>query len=555
MASSFVKKLYNMVEHEDNNIICWVNQGSAFEVLDPKRLEAEVLPKFFRHSRFQSLVRQLNFYAFKKVSKERSSWVYSHDCFVSGCPGLLGRLKRKTNGSALELTTCGGGEGLLEGHSQAEGYDVKDLCCHSPNGSYARKRAYSSASSDFQFCPSDGEDPQDWTEDEHNDLLPRGASSSGHSSLRASEQLNGLKSFSFLPAVTSETNLLAHLPALRRVRSNTNSLGQAGIYSCRKKLRRSYSMGEVDNTSYDTDINFEDILSNWNNVQNFFIDKCKCPNGSSSSSHSSALLKEQEEEDTGTPFSPFMSSFSSEAEEEVGGKDSHLSIELDDPAAAAAVREEDLISGGDLSLLLRFCLEKDPWQRAGRLCADIQDLLAASSALEAEMAAYSAALAPPPHTLVRAVVDARYEQQLQEDEEREEREEREETSSVASSDSECDQQHPVVVSVPQTRAATPQTPRVRMLVQRVPHLSPRSKLTQQVFSDQAPFLLAREMAPTIMSPHKKMKTTCEISTVRTFLAFSLACLHSAAAKEGDGPKHSSLLGCADRWGDYAQCCL
>ena len=39
--------------------------GTAFEVRDPKRLECEVLPKFFRHSRFQSLVRQLNFYAFK----------------------------------------------------------------------------------------------------------------------------------------------------------------------------------------------------------------------------------------------------------------------------------------------------------------------------------------------------------------------------------------------------------------------------------------------------------------------------------------------------------
>jgi hypothetical protein len=65
MASSFVKKLFDMVEREDDDIIGWVCEGSAFEVKDPKRLEAEILPKFFRHSRFQSLVRQLNFYAFK----------------------------------------------------------------------------------------------------------------------------------------------------------------------------------------------------------------------------------------------------------------------------------------------------------------------------------------------------------------------------------------------------------------------------------------------------------------------------------------------------------
>lgn len=43
--------------------------GTAFEVKDPRRLEQDILPKYFRHSRFQSLVRQLNFYSFKKISK------------------------------------------------------------------------------------------------------------------------------------------------------------------------------------------------------------------------------------------------------------------------------------------------------------------------------------------------------------------------------------------------------------------------------------------------------------------------------------------------------
>ena len=41
--------------------------GLSFHVKDPARLEKEVLPKYFRHSRFQSLVRQLNFYDFKKT--------------------------------------------------------------------------------------------------------------------------------------------------------------------------------------------------------------------------------------------------------------------------------------------------------------------------------------------------------------------------------------------------------------------------------------------------------------------------------------------------------
>lgn len=45
----------------------WVlnSDGKCFEVLDPRGLEVQILPKYFRHTRFQSLVRQLNFYAFK----------------------------------------------------------------------------------------------------------------------------------------------------------------------------------------------------------------------------------------------------------------------------------------------------------------------------------------------------------------------------------------------------------------------------------------------------------------------------------------------------------
>ena len=38
MASSFVKKLFDMVENEPDDIISWVLGGTAFEVKDPKRL-------------------------------------------------------------------------------------------------------------------------------------------------------------------------------------------------------------------------------------------------------------------------------------------------------------------------------------------------------------------------------------------------------------------------------------------------------------------------------------------------------------------------------------
>ena len=69
--------------------------GISFEVKDPARLEREVLPKFFRHRRFQSLVRQLNFYSFRKANNARSSFVYIHEAFQLNRPDLLSLLQRK----------------------------------------------------------------------------------------------------------------------------------------------------------------------------------------------------------------------------------------------------------------------------------------------------------------------------------------------------------------------------------------------------------------------------------------------------------------------------
>jgi hypothetical protein len=498
MASSFVKKLFEMVEHEDNGIICWVGQGQAFEVLDPKRLEAEVLPKFFRHSRFQSLVRQLNFYAFKKVSKERSSWVYSHECFVAGRPDLLDHLKRKTNGSAMDMAGGGGGGGGMSMIDRQPNlilsvgcgsYDTEDTSFDSPLDE-SRKRALSTtSSSDFQFLPSD-EDHQvascDWNE--------------------VDDETTGTDSFSNFK--TNSLKYVTSAPDLASYRTHSGSMGGVApsTSSGRKKMRRSYSMGEVDNTAYDTDINFEDILSNWNSVQKFFLNK-----------------PGNESEETQLPTPTPTASFANDDKDE-------RSIKEDGDSTVESTNVDGLV---------RFCLEKDPWQRSNKLCADIQDLLASNVPLESEMAAYSAALAPPPLTL-RAVVDSRFAKQ---------RVQQQIQTEDNSSDTDSERQ-PLTINVTATQSA-PHTPRVRMVVQRVPLMSPRCKLTQEVFGETTSQLPDRKS----LSPLPHQRPSREIETVRTFLAFSLACLHSAAAKEQDKAKHSSLQFCADKWGEYAQCCL
>eukprot|EP00548_Thalassiothrix_antarctica_P009170 CAMPEP_0194160804 /NCGR_PEP_ID=MMETSP0152-20130528/78586_1 /TAXON_ID=1049557 /ORGANISM="Thalassiothrix antarctica, Strain L6-D1" /LENGTH=510 /DNA_ID=CAMNT_0038870521 /DNA_START=732 /DNA_END=2261 /DNA_ORIENTATION=+ len=95
--SGFILKLYQMVNGAPDDIITWTPDGDAFKIgADLQRLEAETLPQYFRHSRFQSLVRQLNFYNFRKVNRERTFWVYKHRLFHRERPEDLHLLRRRT---------------------------------------------------------------------------------------------------------------------------------------------------------------------------------------------------------------------------------------------------------------------------------------------------------------------------------------------------------------------------------------------------------------------------------------------------------------------------
>jgi hypothetical protein len=96
----------------------WTPSGDAFIIgSDLQRLESETLPQYFRHNRFQSLVRQLNFYSFRKINRERNVWIYKHHLFHRDrqhelhmvrrrtCPGIDGRKQRFSRLSAQRLSS------------------------------------------------------------------------------------------------------------------------------------------------------------------------------------------------------------------------------------------------------------------------------------------------------------------------------------------------------------------------------------------------------------------------------------------------------------------
>eukprot|EP00934_Nitzschia_sp_Nitz4_P000140 Nitzschia sp. Nitz4//scaffold20_size174350//32995//35424//NITZ4_002086-RA/size174350-augustus-gene-0.46-mRNA-1//-1//CDS//3329541761//140//frame0 len=118
--SGFILKLFQMVNGAPDEVISWTPAGDAFIIgSDLTRLESETLPQYFRHNRFQSLVRQvclLNFYSFRKINRERNVWIYKHKLFHRDrpedlhqvrrrtCPGVDGRKQRFSRFSAQKLS-------------------------------------------------------------------------------------------------------------------------------------------------------------------------------------------------------------------------------------------------------------------------------------------------------------------------------------------------------------------------------------------------------------------------------------------------------------------
>mmetsp|Transcript_17550 Transcript_17550/g.30705 ORF Transcript_17550/g.30705 Transcript_17550/m.30705 type:complete len:484 (-) Transcript_17550:113-1564(-) len=107
----FVSSLYELVsDHGSNHIVSWldgVDEGgkTRFRVHDANLLVTDILPKYFRHTKLTSFMRQLNNYGFSKVKSydpninPEYTFEFTHesDKFRPGHPELLQFvLRRKT---------------------------------------------------------------------------------------------------------------------------------------------------------------------------------------------------------------------------------------------------------------------------------------------------------------------------------------------------------------------------------------------------------------------------------------------------------------------------
>jgi hypothetical protein len=71
---------------EFSKIIFWGADGDEFVVRDVVRLEALVLPRYFRHAKINSFVRQLNMYGFQKTKHSPFRSTFRHPHFRRDAP-------------------------------------------------------------------------------------------------------------------------------------------------------------------------------------------------------------------------------------------------------------------------------------------------------------------------------------------------------------------------------------------------------------------------------------------------------------------------------------
>jgi hypothetical protein len=101
--NSFLNKLHAILSNPGlSSIICWSRDGDRFNILDPERLQDEVIPQYFKHRNLKSFVRQLNLHGFKKVRvgpriTDSTIESYRHTLFRQHQPDLLNFIKRKVS--------------------------------------------------------------------------------------------------------------------------------------------------------------------------------------------------------------------------------------------------------------------------------------------------------------------------------------------------------------------------------------------------------------------------------------------------------------------------
>eukprot|EP00522_Entomoneis_paludosa_P015336 CAMPEP_0172441308 /NCGR_PEP_ID=MMETSP1065-20121228/1846_1 /TAXON_ID=265537 /ORGANISM="Amphiprora paludosa, Strain CCMP125" /LENGTH=248 /DNA_ID=CAMNT_0013190577 /DNA_START=6 /DNA_END=752 /DNA_ORIENTATION=- len=110
-ASNFPARLHYMLQEIEkdglDHIVCWRPHGRAFMVVDQEAFAKEILPLWFRQSKYSSFQRQLNLYGFKRITSGTDKGSHYHECFLRGMASLTSKIVRtKVKGTGTRKPRC-----------------------------------------------------------------------------------------------------------------------------------------------------------------------------------------------------------------------------------------------------------------------------------------------------------------------------------------------------------------------------------------------------------------------------------------------------------------
>jgi len=95
---TFPQKLYkaltDLEKEGRTDIACWLPNGSAFVITNPRAFDEDVMRKYFRMNHFSSFQRQCNLYEFGRVTEGPDKGAYFHELFHRGRPILASQIRR-----------------------------------------------------------------------------------------------------------------------------------------------------------------------------------------------------------------------------------------------------------------------------------------------------------------------------------------------------------------------------------------------------------------------------------------------------------------------------
>ena len=121
---SFPMKLHRILSDPENSeYIAWLPHGRSWRVLKPKAFEDKVIPKYFRHAKYASFMRQVNGWGFKRMTQGPDHNSYYHEVNINDRKHMSCCFSHSDKKSCLVIYLTA----IPEGHSQAVPKDEEAL--------------------------------------------------------------------------------------------------------------------------------------------------------------------------------------------------------------------------------------------------------------------------------------------------------------------------------------------------------------------------------------------------------------------------------------------